>query len=304
MKGTALLQQSKHFLDIDGLSLADARHLLQRAMALKRMSVYPCYSMGQVTTLFYEPSTRTRLSFELAAKKMGCTAVHFDVMNSSETKGELLHDTLMTLEALGVNVVVIRHPQAGVLQPLRHTLTSLCMINAGDGTHAHPSQAMLDVMTMIEHKPAFPDVKIAVVGDLRRSRVVNSLQALCRLLGVRDLVLVSPNAWMPQTEAYGRWTDDVREGLEGADVVMTLRVQRERFLPHESLDVVNWQDYSLTPLRLNHAKSDAMVMHPGPVNRGIEIVSEVVDGAQSCILHQVQNGVYMRMAIIEWLLGV
>jgi len=298
-----LLTRSRHFLDIDGLSLVDAGHLLQRAASLKRMSIYPRYPHVQLATLFYENSTRTRLSFELAAHKLGCFVVRFDAAVSSESKGELMQDTLQTLAALGVHGAVIRHPDAGVLEPLASMHPSLYLINAGDGTHAHPTQAMLDLMTIIENKPAFPVLKIAVVGDLRRSRVVNSFQAICRLYGVSDLVLISPQAWRPHIQRFGRWTDSLHDGLDGADVVITLRVQRERFLASESVDAANWQDYALTTARLKYAKADAIVMHPGPVNRGVEMVSELVDGPQSCILQQVHNGVYMRMAILEWLLG-
>ena len=174
------------------------------------------------------------------------------------------------------------------------------MINAGDGKHAHPSQAMLDLMTIMEKKSNLNDLKIAIVGDIRHSRVANSLQSLFKLMQVGELVLVAPKAWQPERVHYGRVTAVLSEGMQDADVIVGLRVQKERIAVHEQLDLVQYRaQYALTSDAVRLAKSDAIIMHPGPINRGIEIDSEVADGPQSLILTQVQNGVYMRMAILE-----
>lgn len=178
------------------------------------------------------------------------------------------------------------------------------ILNAGDGKHAHPSQAMLDMMTIMEAKPDLHQLKIAVVGDVRHSRVANSLQRMCALFEVKDFVLVAPEIWLPHSVYYGRMTTSLQDGVVDADVIICLRVQRERLADNEYLDLERYrQEYALTQRVLNFAKKDAMVMHPGPMNRGIEIDSDVADGPQSSILRQVRNGVFMRMALLEALVA-
>ncbi len=291
----------KHYLEISQLSQHEITALIQRALYFKTHSVYPCYPKDIVAHLFYENSTRTRVSFELAAKHLSMAVVNLDLESSSESKGEVVEDTVNTLAAMGVNLFVIRHVQEGLPQ----RLADLCseqvrIINAGDGAHAHPSQAMLDLMTIMERKPDLSLLKIAIVGDIRHSRVANSLQCICRKLGVGELTLVSPDVWKPTTIHYGRVTASLYDGIADADVLICLRVQRERLLASEHLDLASYRrDYALTCESLSYAKTDAMVMHPGPINRGIEIESDVADGPQSCILQQVRNGVFMRMAILE-----
>ena len=199
----------------------------------------------------------------------------------------------------------MRHKQDYLPQHLADALDSAVhVINAGDGVHAHPSQALLDVMTIIEQKPKLDTLKIAILGNIKHSRVAHSLQHICRLLGVGELVLVAPELWQPDAVHYGQVTADLASGLADADVVICLRVQRERLLENEHLDLAIYRrDYALTSKSLAFAKPDAMVMHPGPINRGIEIDSEVADGKQSFILRQVHNGVYARMAILDALIG-
>jgi aspartate carbamoyltransferase catalytic subunit len=294
-----------HFLDISQLSLDEANHLIERALYFKSQSDYPQYGAYPVANLFYENSTRTRVSFELAAKHLGMPVIHLDLQRSSENKGELVEDTLNTLKAMGIKVFVIRHPQDNFpLLMAKVAGEGIHIINAGDGTHAHPSQAMLDFMTILEKKPDLSQLKLAIVGNIKHSRVANSLRSLASLLGVGELVLVAPPLWQPEIMGYGRLTDSLEEGLSDADVIICLRVQKERLAADEHLDLTSYhQDYALTAKSLGFAKSDAIVMHPGPINRGIEMDSEIADGPQSCILEQVKNGVFMRMAILESLVS-
>jgi len=290
-----------HFLEISQLSSQQINSLLERAFLFKNSGNYPNYQQHSVVNLFYENSTRTRVSFELAAKKLSMTVVNLGLQHSSEMKGEVIEDTIRTLAAMGLDLFVIRHSQDGLPQDLAEKLDNqLHLVNAGDGQHAHPSQAMLDLMTIVEHKKDLSRLKIAIVGNIRHSRVANSLQCLCSKMGVKELVLIAPPIWKPQTVHYGRVTPSLSEGLRDADVVIVLRVQQERLLDNEQLDLATYRrDYALTAQTLQYAKPDAMVMHPGPMNRGIEIDSEVADGGQSFILQQVANGVFMRMAILE-----
>lgn len=291
----------RHFLEIDQLTETEALALIERAFFFKKTKAYPAYRQSSVANLFYENSTRTRISFELAALQLSIPVVNVDLQHSSEQKGESMADTIRTLSAMGIQMAVIRHKE----EYIPHTLAKTCgesmhIINAGDGTHAHPSQALLDMMTIMEKKPALAGLKIAVVGDVRHSRVANSLQCLSALLGIGELVLIAPEPWQPVALSYGRLTSSLQEGLSGADVVMCLRVQRERLLAEEHLDLDDYRKhYALTRKTLSYAKKGAMVMHPGPINRGVEIDSDVADGSQSVILQQVTNGVFMRMAILE-----
>ena len=205
---------------------------------------------------------------------------------------------------MGIDCFVIRHQQEGIQQQLANLIGAKAhIVNAGDGTHAHPSQALLDMLTIIEQKPKLAELKIAMLGNIKHSRVANSFAALSNLLGVGELVFIAPKLWQPAKLTYGRVSDNIHEGLKDADVVICLRVQRERLLEAEHLDLQTYRkDFALTKAALSYAKSDAMVMHPGPVNRGIEIDSEIVDSSQSFILQQVANGVFARMAILEALI--
>lgn len=291
----------KHFLEISQLSTDQIYSLLKRAQYFKQKREYPTYSQYTVAHLFYENSTRTRVSFELAAKRLALSSVNLDLHNSSEAKGECIDDTIKTLAAMGIDLFVIRHRQEGLQKELAKKLDDqVRIINAGDGLHAHPSQAMLDLMTIVENKPELSQLKIAIIGNIRHSRVANSLQSLCSTLKVGDLTMVAPEIWQPQKVHYGRVTDSLIDGLADADVVICLRVQHERLLENEQLDLPTYRrQFALTQDTLRYAKPDAIVMHPGPMNREVEIDSKVADGPQSCVLQQVENGVFMRMAILE-----
>jgi aspartate carbamoyltransferase catalytic subunit len=296
----------KHLLEISQLSSDDCLKLLNRAVYFKSQHQYPQLSGLSLANLFYEPSTRTRVSFEMAAKNLGIRVVNMDFSQSSETKGETINDTIQTLHAMGIQLFVMRHGQNGLPQAMADACSSdMHIINAGDGTHAHPSQALLDMMTIMHHKPQFASLKIAIVGDILHSRVANSLQSLCALMQVRELALVAPDIWHSTAKhPYGTITSSLREGLQDADVVIALRVQKERLQSSETLDLVTYHsEYAITQTSLAWAKPDVLVLHPGPMNRGIEIDSDVAEGPHSCILEQVKNGVFMRMAILEALGG-
>ncbi len=292
----------KHFLEISQLTHADVTRLVDRAIEFKLQAHYPQFSEMTLANLFYEPSTRTRISFEMAAKNLGIRVVNMDFAQSSETKGEIIEDTIHTLFAMGIHLFVIRHSQNGLPQSMAGTvLPGLHVINAGDGVHEHPSQALLDLMTIIQHKPDLAQVKVAIVGDILHSRVASSLQSLCALMGVGNLVLVAPEIWHPHASPlYGAVTSSLKEGVQDADVVIALRVQQERLKADETLDLKAYHAaYAITKTSLAWAKPDVMVMHPGPLNRGVEIDSDVADGPRSAILEQVKNGVFVRMAILE-----
>ncbi|MDP3705210.1 MAG: aspartate carbamoyltransferase catalytic subunit [Legionellaceae bacterium] len=295
----------KHFLEINQLSFDDATQLIQRALYFKQTSNYPSYAHHTVATLFYENSTRTRISFELAATHLNMHVINMNIQHSSEQKGEVMEDTIHTLAAMGVTIFVIRHSQNGLPQAMAGAFPAgVHIVNAGDGTHAHPTQALLDLMTIIEQKPNLDRLKIAIVGDLLHSRVANSLQNICALLGVGELVLVAPEIWLPRVVQYGRVTTSLRDGVTNADVVIGLRVQRERLSKGVHMDLRRYhRNYGITRESLADAKDDVMIMHPGPINRGVEMDSDVADGPRSFILKQVQNGVFMRMAILEALVS-
>lgn len=295
-----------HFLEISQLSHKQIEQLLTRASYFKNTKDFPSFPGQRLANLFYENSTRTRVSFELAAHNLSIPAINLSQASSSESKGEAIEDTIRTLAAMGISLFVIRHRQDGLQQALANQLGNIDgihIINAGDGVHAHPSQAMLDLMTILEAKPLLSRLKIAIVGNISHSRVANSLIHLFSIMGVGELTLIAPDIWLPETVHFGRATNSLRDGIVDADVVICLRVQYERLSDNEHIDLQTYRrDYALTANTLCYAKPDAMIMHPGPVNRGIEIDDDVSDGVQSYILRQVTNGVYMRMAIIESLL--
>lgn len=294
-----------HFLEISHLSRTQIESLLDRAFAFKRQGNYPNYSHAPVALLFYENSTRTRVSFELAATHLSMPVIALDLQSSSEAKGESIADTIKNLAAMGIGHYVIRHQQNGLHQKLANELDDgIQLINAGDGTHAHPSQALLDMMTIIEHKPKLEQLKMAILGNIRHSRVASSLQCIAKTMGVGEVNLIAPEAWQPQPAHYGQVTDNLREGLKDADVVVCLRVQKERLMDDEHLDLATYRnDFALTAKSLAYAKPNAIVMHPGPMNRGVEIDSDIADGSQSVILQQVTNGVFARMSIFDALVN-
>jgi aspartate carbamoyltransferase catalytic subunit len=255
-----------------------------------------------VANLFAEPSTRTRASFELAALRLGADVVNLDVMLSSRVKGESIIDTIYTLQAMQVDVFVIRDAQPGITEFVaRHVAGHVSVISGGEAHISHPTQGLLDAFTIQLHRGGFRDLIVAIVGDIRHSRVARSAHRALTSLGVGELRLVAPEDMMPEAGEFAgaRRYRSFDEGIEQADVVMMLRIQKERISGATPTDADNYHAlYGLTAARLGRASAQAIVMHPGPMNRGVEISSEVADGTQSVIREQVSNGVAMRMAIL------
>ncbi len=271
-----------------------------REINLREIKKVPVLRGKTVINLFYEASTRTRTSFEIAEKRLSADAINITASASSVVKGETLADTARNLEAMRPDVIVVRHAASGAAEYLAGKLSGCAIINAGDGAHEHPSQALLDALTIRRHKGHVAGLEVAIIGDIAHSRVVRSNLYALTALGAR-VRLCGPGTMMPSAmERLGaRLCCRMEEALEGADVVMMLRIQRERqgrtLLP--SLREYS-RFYGLDNKKLQLAKADALVMHPGPMNRGVEISSEVGDGAQSVILDQVENGVAVRMALL------
>jgi len=289
-----------HLLQVSDLSKAEIEVLIARALDFKQAKTYPTYPHISVINVFYEKSTRTHLSFALAQQNLGCKTLDLNPERSAEGKGEAMLDTLSTVHAMGVQIAVMRHAEDDIFDKILPQVPStLSLINAGSGKRAHPTQALLDMMTIIELGLKPKDIKIAVVGDVLHSRVAHSFSTICSTMGVGELVFAAPEVWLPASMPYGQVTSEVKSALQDADIVMTLRVQKERMVDarHQGLDA-----YCITEDALNLASPNVHVLHPGPMNRGIEIDSAVADGPKSCILEQVTNGVYMRMAVLEHLI--
>ncbi len=258
-----------------------------------------------IVNLFFEASTRTRTSFEIAAKRLGADAVSITAAGSSVSKGESLVDTLNTLAAMRPDAIVMRHAASGAPHFLARYLPTP-IVNAGDGTHEHPTQALLDARTILDRRPSLEGLRVAIIGDIAHSRVARSNVYLLSKFGV-DIVLCGPPTLLPAELAHiapgVRLTYDIREAIDGADVIMMLRVQLER--QHEAAFPAS-EYFQYYGLRLEHlclAKPEVIVMHPGPINRGREIASEVADSQRSVILNQVENGVAVRMAVLERILS-
>jgi len=305
----------KHLLSINDLSKAEAINVLDTAGELSRLSEgtvkkFPTLRGRTVVNLFFEDSTRTRISFEAAAKRLSADVINFSAKGSSLSKGESLKDTALTLQAMGADAVVIRHGASGAPHQLaRQQWMTGTVINAGDGTHEHPTQALLDAFTIRRHLGQdagdLQGLRIAIVGDVLHSRVARSNVLLLQKLGAK-VVLIAPPTLLPVGVAS--WGAEVSYSLdaeiESVDAIMMLRVQRERM---DDLYFPTEREYSrnfgLNLERINRMKSDAIVMHPGPMNRGLEISAESADSARSVIVEQVANGVSIRMAVLYLLLS-
>ncbi len=304
--------QLRHLITLEGLSAAHIVDLLDTAEALSVMAgravnKLPILRGRTVVNLFFEPSTRTRTSFELAATRLSADVVNFDAAASSTKKGETLLDTLRTLEAMRCDLFVVRHTQNGTPEFLaRHAAPGVVIVNGGDGNHAHPTQGLLDAFTIRRHKPDFSQLTVAIIGDILHSRVARSDIHALRLLGTGEIRLAGPSALLPEDakELGCTIASSVYEAVTGADVIIMLRLQKERM---QAALIATDADYAeawgLNDARLALAKPDAIVMHPGPINRGVEITDAVADGAQSVIFEQVSNGVAVRMAVMARLLG-
>jgi aspartate carbamoyltransferase catalytic subunit len=292
-------------LGIEGMPASEINRLLQLARKMNPQKARPLLRGKRVLLLFYEASTRTRASFEIAAKALSATTTLILSSGSSIEKGESLLDTAYTLRAVGADVIVVRHPNAGAPHLMASHL-DIPVINAGDGMHEHPTQALLDAYTILRHKKKLAGLQVAIVGDIYHSRVARSAVHLLSKSGAR-ITLCGPPELLPEittTLAPGlRITRSCEEAVRGADVVMVLRVQKERLagLKVSLADYV--ARYQMTMARLRLAKSDAMLMHPGPIIRGLELTWEVADCPQSVIVEEVKNGVPLRMAVLARALG-
>jgi aspartate carbamoyltransferase catalytic subunit len=299
----------RHLLGIEGLDKDDVLVLIDAADAFFEVSRRPVRKVPTlrgktIINVFFEASTRTRTSFELAGKRLSADVVNISASTSSVTKGETLADTMQTLEAMRSDVIVMRHPASGAAQYVADKLEKgpdACrVVNAGDGLHEHPTQALLDAFTIRRHKGTLEGLKVAICGDVMHSRVARSNAHLLKLFGC-DVRFAAPRTLMPHDAADLGATvyDRLEPALEDADVVMVLRIQRERI---EGALLPSLREYARTfgvgERALRAAKKDALVMHPGPMNRGVEISADVADGAQSVVLDQVEAGVAVRMSVL------
>lgn len=299
----------KDLLGLKALSRDELMHILNNAVQMKKIVLSGNKNINLLTgktvvTLFYENSTRTRLSFELAAKYMGANTANISAQGSSVAKGENLIDTAKTIDAMGTDIIAMRHPRSGAPN-LIAPLVKASVINAGDGMHEHPTQALLDLFTILEKKGRIEGLKIAIVGDILHSRVVRSNIHAMKTLGAEVCVGGPSTLLAPGLEKLGvKVFKSVQEAMIDADVVMCLRIQLERqksgLFP--SLGEYN-RFFGVDSRRMRFAKEDAIILHPGPVNRGVELSSEAIDGDQSCINEQVTNGVAVRMSVMDWLLN-
>jgi aspartate carbamoyltransferase catalytic subunit len=302
----------RHFLTLEGLPRTVLVRLLDLAQNFDDrrgdLSLRNTLAGKTVCTLFFEPSTRTRSSFQIAAQRLGADVLVFDASTSSTSKGETALDTLKNLEAMGVHGFVVRHKEDGAVARLAaHARPGTALVNAGDGRIAHPTQGLLNMLTLRQAKgPDFSKLKVAIVGDVKHSRVARTDLHALRTLGTGEIRVCGPQALLPDdaTLAGCTVTQDLDAALEGVDAVMMLRLQRERMEEGLVGSLTDYhRDYGLTGARLKRAAPEAVVLHPGPMNRGVEIDDDVADGPQSLILRQVANGVAARMAVLEILLG-
>ena len=297
----------RHLLTLEGLKAHHLTEILDLAETFfdpvtGELKKVPLLRGKTIMNVFFEPSTRTRTTFEIAEKRLSADVVNLNISTSATKKGESLLDTLWNLEAMGADMFVIRHADSGAAHFFaRHVAPHVHVLNAGDGRHAHPSQALLDMFTIRKHKGDIYDLKVAIVGDILHSRVARSQIQALSILGAREVRVIGPQTLMPaHPEALGVHVyHNMEQGLEDVDVIIMLRLQNERMRGARLPSAKEFfKLYGLTEKRLAQAKPDAIVMHPGPINRGVEIDSEVADGPQSVILNQVTNGIAVRMAIM------
>lgn len=305
--------QLRHLLTIEGLSRDLLIQILDVAESYASLSGQQVKRSNElqgrtITNLFFENSTRTRNTFELAARRLSADVLNFDESTSATAKGETLLDTLRNIQAMHTDMFVVRHSDSGAAHFIaQHVADHVSVVNAGDGRHAHPTQALLDVFTIRKHKGDFTPLKVAIVGDILYSRVARSQILALNTLGVTEVRIVGPRTLIP-TEARVLGVHvyhDLQAGLDDVDVVIMLRLQKERMMEDALLPSEGeyFRQYGLTAETLKWAKPDVLVMHPGPMNRGVEMASEVADGAHSVILEQVSYGVAVRMAVMSMCLG-
>lgn len=302
----------KHFLTIDGLNKNLLTDILDQAegfagISERTVKKVPLCRGKIVANLFFENSTRTRTTFELAAKRLSADVLNLNISASATSKGETLLDTLRNLEAMHVDMFVVRHASSGAAHFIaNHAAPHVSVINAGDGRHSHPTQAMLDMFTIRRHKKDFSNLRVAIVGDILHSRVARSQILALNMLGATEVRVIAPQTLLPRDiRTLGAHVYlNLEEGIKDVDVIIMLRLQKERMrgalLPSEH---EYYQLFGLTEERLKPAKPDAIIMHPGPINRGVEMDSQVADGPRSVILQQVSFGIAIRMAVMSMAMG-
>ncbi|MGC1551016.1 MAG: aspartate carbamoyltransferase catalytic subunit [Rhodanobacter sp.] len=297
----------RHLTTLENLPRATIERLLDRAISMRDACAHGTRKLDllagrTVLNLFFEPSTRTRTSFELAARRLGADVINFDISFSSTAKGEELYDTLHTLEAMHLDAIIVRHKVSGTPEELvHHAMSGVSVINAGDGNRAHPTQGLLDALTIRQHRPDFSNLTVTICGDIRHSRVARSDVHALTTLGAKEIRLCGPAALMPDADEFPNchFVDDFDSAIAGTDAVIMLRLQKERMVATDLPDeAAYFRQYGLDQRRLALASKGCLVMHPGPINRGIEIAADVADGPQSRILEQVGNGVFVRMAVL------
>jgi len=302
----------RHFLTVESLSkdiLTEIMDVAESFSSVGHQAVkkVPVLRGKTIVNLFFENSTRTRTTFDLAAKRLSADVINLNIATSATSKGESILDTIRNLEAMHADMFVVRHSDSGAAHFIANNVEPhVSVINAGDGSHAHPTQAMLDMFTIRQVKKDFSNLNVAIIGDILHSRVARSQIQALNTLGVKDIRVIAPRTLLPSdvgslgAHAYG----DLRQGLDNVDVIIMLRLQRERMgsalLPSEH---EYFECFGLTEEKLAYAKPDVSVMHPGPINRGVEMDAAVADGAHSVILQQVTNGIAVRMAVMTLTLG-
>jgi aspartate carbamoyltransferase catalytic subunit len=302
----------RHFITIEGLDRKTLTDILDLSETFNQLANQPVKKVPlakgrTIANLFFENSTRTRTTFEIAEKRLSADVINLNISTSATSKGESLLDTIRNLEAMSIDMFVIRHQHSGAADYIaRNVSQGASVINAGDGSHAHPTQAMLDMYTIRRHKGSFDGLVVAIIGDIRHSRVARSQIQALKILGDNEIRVIGPKTLVPESCRHlgVEIHHDLNEGLSGADVIIMLRLQRERMsgalFPGEA------EYYSLYGLKrenFRHASEDAIIMHPGPMNRGVEIESALADHEQSVILEQVTNGISVRMAVMSIVLG-
>ena len=296
-----------HLLNISNMSREQIFEILDLAETFvdNKQKKYSDLEGRTIASLFFEPSTRTKTTFELASKRLSADFINIDISNSSTLKGESIVDMIKTLEAMSCDMFIVRHSISGTPHYIaREVGAKISVINAGDGIHAHPTQAMLDMYTIRKYKKEFDNLKVAIVGDILHSRVAKSLITSLTILSVKNINIIGPKILMPENlnDLNVEYFENLEDGISECDVVIMLRLQKERM--HEALISTDdyYKKYGLTSKKLQSASKEVIVMHPGPINRGVEIDSEVADGNNSVILDQVTSGISIRMAIMSMIM--
>ena len=297
-----------HLLNISNMSREQIFEILDLAETYtdNKQKRYNDLEGRTIASLFFEPSTRTKTTFELASKRLSADFINIDISNSSTLKGESIVDMIKTLEAMSCDMFIVRHSISGTPHYIAKEVgAKISVINAGDGIHAHPTQSMLDIYTIRKYKKGFDNLKVAIVGDILHSRVAKSLITSLTILSVQNINIIGPKILMPENlkDLNVEYFENLEDGISGCDVVIMLRLQKERM--HEALISTDdyYKKYGLTSKKLQSAMRDVIVMHPGPINRGIEIDSDVADGNNSVILDQVTSGISIRMAIMSMIMN-